>query len=125
MMDESELINEVLELTLACQHGCATSEECARLERLLTDNPQAIALYLRIVDDTLTLRDVATASDGSSTSAHESLIRTLTSADSGVAGRSAFQMFTKYRPRFMWATAAIACGLLIAGDLSVLWPAAP
>ena len=36
-MNESELIDEILELTLACQQGTATSEEHARLERLLAD----------------------------------------------------------------------------------------
>ncbi len=55
-MDDSDLINEVLELSLAYQRGDATAEEHARLERLLSDNPQAIEWYLRVVDDTLTLR---------------------------------------------------------------------
>ena len=54
-MDDSELMNELLELTLACQMADANSEQRARLERLLADNPQAILWYLRIVDDTLTL----------------------------------------------------------------------
>src|SRR5262245_1568563 len=60
-MDDSELMDEVLELTLACQRGDATPEEHARLERLLADNPSAILWYLRIVDDTLTLLDDAAA----------------------------------------------------------------
>ena len=58
-MDDVVLINEVLELTLAYQRGDATAEERARLERLLSDNPRAIDWYLRIVDDTLTLRSGA------------------------------------------------------------------
>jgi hypothetical protein len=61
-MDDSDLINEVLELTLAYQQDGATAEERARLERLLSDNPQAIAWYLRVVEDTLALRDSASAS---------------------------------------------------------------
>jgi hypothetical protein len=60
-MDDFELIDELLELTLASQQPDATTEERARLERLLADNPQAILWYLRIVDDTLTLIDDATA----------------------------------------------------------------
>jgi ferric-dicitrate binding protein FerR (iron transport regulator) len=60
-MDDLDLINEVLELTLAYQRGDATAEERARLERLLLDNPQAIDWYLRIVDDSLTLRAAASA----------------------------------------------------------------
>lgn len=60
-MNESELVDEVLELTLACQRGTATPEELARLERLLVDSPRAVAWYLRIVDDTLTLLDAAAA----------------------------------------------------------------
>src|SRR5262245_55231579 len=62
-MDDSELINEVLGLTLACQRGEATPEEHARLERLLADNPQAIVWYLRVVDDTLTLLDASAAKE--------------------------------------------------------------
>jgi hypothetical protein len=60
-MDNFELIDELLELTLACQRPDATAEERARLERLLADNPEAIPCYLRIVDDTLTLIDAAPA----------------------------------------------------------------
>jgi hypothetical protein len=58
-MDETELINELLELTLACQQGLATPEERARLELLLDDHPSAINWYLRISDDTLTFCDAA------------------------------------------------------------------
>jgi FecR protein len=60
-MDDVELINEVLELTLAYQRGDASAEERARLERLLLDNPQAISWYLRVVEDSLTLRASALA----------------------------------------------------------------
>ena len=60
-MDDSDLIDEVLESTLAYQQGNASAEERARLERLLSDNPQAIAWYLRVVEDTLTLRASASA----------------------------------------------------------------
>jgi hypothetical protein len=59
------MIDEVLELTLAYQQGDATAEEHARLERLLTDHPQAIAWYLRVVEDTLLLRSSAAASETS------------------------------------------------------------
>jgi len=58
-MDDADLINEVLELTLAYQREDATAEERARLERLLLDNPQAVSWYLRAVEDSLTLRAAA------------------------------------------------------------------
>lgn len=60
-MDDAVLVDEVLQLTLAYQQGDATPEERARLERLLLDNPLAVALYLRIVEDTLVLRASASA----------------------------------------------------------------
>lgn len=60
-MDDVDLINEVLELTLAYQRGDSTAEERARLERLLSDDPRAIEWYLRVVDDSLTLRAAASA----------------------------------------------------------------
>jgi FecR protein len=60
-MEDSDLIKEVLDLTVAYQNVDTTAEERARLERLLLDNPQAIAWYLRVVDDTLTLRASASA----------------------------------------------------------------
>jgi len=56
-MDQAQLVNEVLELTIAYQQGDATDEERARLERLLSDNPEAVGWYLRIVQDTLALCD--------------------------------------------------------------------
>jgi hypothetical protein len=69
-MDDAELKYEVLELTLACQRGDVTAEERERLERLLSDHPQAIRWYLQVVDDTLTLCDAAAArSSASSTEA--------------------------------------------------------
>jgi hypothetical protein len=55
-MDDADLINEVLELTLAYEGDDATAEESARLERLLLNNPQAVSWYLRDVTDSLTLR---------------------------------------------------------------------
>jgi hypothetical protein len=58
-MNAAELLNEIVELTLACKADDATEEQRARLEVLLADEPQAIRLYLRIVDDTLTLRAAA------------------------------------------------------------------
>lgn len=58
-MDASLLLNELFQLTLAHQRGDPTAEEAARLERLLADNPEAVLIYLRIVHDTLTLREAA------------------------------------------------------------------
>jgi hypothetical protein len=61
MIDESELKDEVVALALAYHQGEATEEQWARLERLILDEPEAIRWYLRVVDDTITLRDSATA----------------------------------------------------------------
>ena len=58
-MDDFDLANEVLELTLACQQGEPVPQEHARLERALEVNPQAIVWYLRVADDTVGLRDAA------------------------------------------------------------------
>jgi ferric-dicitrate binding protein FerR (iron transport regulator) len=74
-MDEAELINELLELTLAWQRGDATAEERARLERLLADNPRAPGWYLRIVDDSLTLLDAAAAGEAAGTRTHDTFHR--------------------------------------------------
>jgi ferric-dicitrate binding protein FerR (iron transport regulator) len=116
-MDESDLIHEVLELTLACQRPCASKEERARLERLLADNPQAILWYLQIVDDTLTLIDAAAANEAASESPQHVV------ASCGPAAR--FQKRKEpsrspYRAARWWlAGAAIACGLLISVAASV------
>jgi hypothetical protein len=64
-MDESELKNEILDLTLACQRDGATAQQWARLELLMEDEPEAIKWYLRTVNDTLTLRSAAAASAAS------------------------------------------------------------
>jgi ferric-dicitrate binding protein FerR (iron transport regulator) len=57
-MDRDALVNEILELASACHTGGATDDERARLERLLEDNDEARAIYLRVADDTVTLNDV-------------------------------------------------------------------
>src|SRR4051794_386874 len=106
-MDEPELIVEVLQLTLACQQGIASPEEHARLERLLADHDNAVPWYLRIVDDTLTLMDVAASRD---------------SAPAGGLPRESFEpsvpsrwresrpLFAERPPRVLWTIAAVACG---------------
>jgi hypothetical protein len=110
MMNESELINEVVALTLACQSGCATLEECARLERLLLDNPEAITWYLRVTDDTLTLSDAAAARHGQSTSAQASLALTLADSDPTRFDQGTVVSHTLGRRRSMWATVTDAGG---------------
>ena len=58
-MDDSSLFDEVLQLTMHRHTGDATEEELARLERLLGNNRQAVIYYLKIVDDGLTVRELA------------------------------------------------------------------
>src|SRR5262245_59458526 len=111
-MDDSELMNEVLELTLACQRGDATPEEHARLERLLADSPQAILWYLRIVDDTLTLLDSAAAKENVSTA-------TACGADAPAEETAAPENRPaaapkRLSPRSWMAIMAITCAVLIA-----------
>jgi FecR-like protein len=113
-MDESELINEVLELTLACQKGDATPEEHARLERLLADNPRAILWYLRIVDDTLTLLDAATARETASTTA-PAIVSTMKSHETSPARRGGPVLsLAGRRARLKMAFAGVACASLVA-----------
>lgn len=123
-MDDAELINEVLELTLAYQQGDATAEERARLERLLADNPQAILWYLRIVDDTLTLLDAAAAQENASAS----VAATACASSSGAAPqkRRASVTSLSVRRRMWLGITAVACLLLVLLGTSRLWsPIAP
>ena len=112
-MDETELINEVLELTLASQKGDATSEEHARLERLLADNPRAIIWYLRIVDDTLTILDAATARETASATDPAILGAVNSTAVSPSMRGGSFFSVAGRRSRFEYAIAGIACALVI------------
>jgi FecR protein len=118
-MNESELINEVLELTLACQQGRATPEEHARLERLLADNPHAILWYLRIVDDTLTLLDAAAARETAASATPAMLNTTKPGVVSPVERRSSTFSFAGRRQRLQLAFAA-AASILIAGVFTAL-----
>jgi ferric-dicitrate binding protein FerR (iron transport regulator) len=60
-MAPDALTSELIQLVTAFQTGVATEDERARLERLLEDNPEARAIYLRLADDTVTLHEVRTA----------------------------------------------------------------
>jgi len=120
-MDEPELIEEVLHLTLAWQQGSASSEEHARLERLLVDNRQAIPWYLRIVDDTLTLRDVAEARDTCSSNGSPLRSQSYEPAMPARQRESHF-MFAERPPRMLWTIAAVACGFLVAVGISFFYP---
>ncbi len=62
-MNQRELDHELLRLTLLWQQHAADDEDLARLERLLLDQPEARQLYLRVVDDTITLSEVADQAD--------------------------------------------------------------
>lgn len=60
-MDRQALTTELLHLATACHTGVATDDQRARLERLLEDDADARAIYLRIADDTVTLNDIHAA----------------------------------------------------------------
>lgn len=143
-MDDGELINEVLELTLAYQRGDASAEERARLERLLLDNPEAVQWYLRVVDDSLTLRTTASAHDSqppkatlsgefddSTASACEILLRDVVLSD--VEAKSLFSTVQDswrrvsaltWNSKTTWAAPATAAALLLAVS-GWLWWSAP
>jgi len=120
MMEDSQLINEVLELSLVCQQGEATPEQHARLERLFVDNPRALYWYVRIVDDTLTLVDAAVARETASSP---------TCSPRGLAfieglapsARRGFLAFTTRRTRWSLAVAALASTILLATIGAVSW----
>jgi hypothetical protein len=119
-MDDSEIMNEVLQLTLACLDRTAGPEERARLERLLADHPRAIAWYLRAVDDTLTLMDAA-AREASGASS-PCCITTTSVADEPVPSVSQAAVSAsprRFKQRWM-KVAAVACTLAIILT-AVLW----
>lgn len=60
-MDNQILFEEVLQLTMRRHADDVTEEELARLERLLGTSPQAIVYYLKIIDDSLTVREFVEA----------------------------------------------------------------
>jgi hypothetical protein len=113
-MDDKELMNEVLELTLACQCGDATAEERARLERLLADDPRAIQWYLRVVDDSLTLLDAAAANDNVSSAIAEPAKVLAAELATPLTKNNALRSRGGHRPRWSLAIAVVACVLLAA-----------
>ncbi|MGI9429393.1 MAG: hypothetical protein ACR2NM_12095, partial [Bythopirellula sp.] len=52
---DREMVEEVLKLTLSCQGGKPTEDECARLSVLLSEDSRAREIYLLACDDTTTL----------------------------------------------------------------------
>lgn len=137
------MINEVLELTLAYQRGDASAEERARLERLLLDNPQAIQWYLRVVDDSLTLRTTASALDShppssttsdefdeSTASACEIMLRNVIMEDAGLKGtapKSLLLALSNSWQRASWQSwaAPTLAAMLLAALAGWLWKNAP
>jgi hypothetical protein len=113
-MEDKELMIEVLELTLACQRGDATAEECARLERLLADDPRAIQWYLRVVDDSLTLRDAAAADENASHATAESANAFVAELATPLMKNTPFRARGGHWPRWSLAIAVVACALLAA-----------
>ena len=59
----SDLVSEVIRLTIRCQHGSPTEDESARLNVLLTEDAQAREIYLLACDDTATLINSALVQD--------------------------------------------------------------
>lgn len=114
-MEDSELIREVLELTLACQRGDASDEECARLERLLLDSSKAVECYLRVVDDTLTLRETAGAIGGEK-SRRDRLAADPQDASYASLKSSGLQsLFSRTHARGIWGWSIAIALLLMAG----------
>lgn len=109
-MDDSVLIDEVVELTLACQQGDATDGERARLERLLADDPRSIIWYLRVVEDTLTLRDATSAHRADNRSAAGSAGMENLAAESAADRGQVFKLPARWLLR-MSAGLAAACML--------------
>jgi FecR protein len=112
-MDQSQLNCEMLELTLAVQQGDATAEERARLERLLADDPRAIAIYLRVVDDALTLCDAVAARENRFSSAS---LQQSTAGSSDRAGKwiSLPSIISSKVKSHAWLATMAACLLLLA-----------
>jgi len=62
-MDKNKLTAEILRLTLLCQEGTATEDECARLDVLLADDAHARRTYLFAAGDTVTLVNSSIAAE--------------------------------------------------------------
>ncbi len=128
-MDDSDLINEVLELTLAYQRDDATEEERARLERLLSDNPQAISWYLRVVEDSLTLRASASSQEdqsGQVCEPCEGVADAAAEAGSGApaGSRTPASLFARWEKTCrLWAAPTAAACILLAVAGAVWWKA--
>jgi len=125
-MDDEDLINEVLELTVACQSRDASAEERARLERLLLDNPPAIAWYLCVVEDTLTLRASASVRESqASVTARDANVEgtcTIATADRLAPGRTLRVVLPLIgRTSRMWAVPVAAACLLAAVAVALSW----
>lgn len=119
-MDDSSLFDEVLQLTLHRHTGEATEEELARLERLLGSSRQAVIYYLKIVDDSLTVREFAEVR--ANASLNPSLGISPSSSqdewDPDTASKTSAQGSTS-----RWIRLAAACvALLVTGGLLASWP---
>jgi FecR protein len=111
-MDAAELLNEMVELTLASKADDATDEQRARLEVLLADEPQAIPLYLRIVDDTLTMR-AAAVRDASTNDSECSCSEMPIESDDVGKQRVFSPSMLKYTRSVPWAIAGCLLFLLV------------
>jgi hypothetical protein len=98
-------------LTLACQQPQATTEQRARLERLLSDNPHAISRYLEIVDDTLTLRDASAATVTASAPSSPEWFSEMVARPSELGGSTS--SLGRRRSGLWLVAAAVACGLFV------------
>jgi hypothetical protein len=124
-MDDSSLFDEVLQLTMRRHADDVTEEELARLEHLLENSPQAIVYYLKVVDDSLTVREFVEAraklpADGAPLGSLVSSASSLT--DCQLAGNCPVELADcEPQPRSArrWMVLAAACA--IAAVAATIW----
>jgi hypothetical protein len=119
-MDDPSLFDEVLQLTLHRHHGEATEEELARLERLLGTSRQAVVYYLKIVEDGLTVRELAEVRANRAVEAARGDDASTTDEQEQPADPNANRSILSFAPRGI-RLAAAAIALVVTGALLAAW----